>query len=254
MRYWWAEGDYPLTKWIIAINVFLLLASAFFPVAQFVSFVAPTSWIFPWTALTYPLFSPDPIGLLFYGLLLWFVGGSLERSWGTRFYAIYFAAMSVITALGMSLGAWLYNAQFSLSYYLPLAALFLAWAMLNPNLEIRLYGIIPILAKWLALGQVLIIFFTHSSRAYPLLGFFALSGCAASYYWVRTRAWRDISLYSSMPNYTTRAPKPKRTKRNRRDDDFSIRDLNPLEKIARARRKKQFERLMDDDESRTKPE
>lgn len=38
----------------------------------------------------------------------------------------------------------------------------------------------------------------------------------------------------------TRAPRP-------RDDRFTIRDLNPFERIARRRRKKQFERLMRDD-------
>lgn len=32
-----------------------------------------------------------------------------------------------------------------------------------------------------------------------------------------------------------------------KDDKFSVRDLNPFERIARARRKKQFERLMKDD-------
>lgn len=38
-----------------------------------------------------------------------------------------------------------------------------------------------------------------------------------------------------------------RKKTRPRDDKFSLRDLNPLERIARARRKKQFERLMKDD-------
>ncbi len=41
-------------------------------------------------------------------------------------------------------------------------------------------------------------------------------------------------------------PIPRRTARPK-DDQFSLRDLNPLERIARARRKKQFERLMKDD-------
>ena len=41
----------------------------------------------------------------------------------------------------------------------------------------------------------------------------------------------------------TRTPRPRRP----RDDAFSWRDLNPFERIARARRKKQFERLFEDD-------
>lgn len=252
IRYWWAEGDYPLTKWLIVLNIVSLIAGAFFPVAQFLAFSAPNSWILPWTALTYPLYSSDPLSLLFYGLWLWFVGGSLERSWSTRFFAIYFALMSVITAAGLTACSLIIKQPIFVSNYLPIAALTVAWCMLNPDLEIRLYGIIPILAKYLAVGECLIILFTYG-RQHPLAGVFALSGCAASFWWVRSRAWRDISLYSSMPTYSTSSPKVKKAKRNRRDDDFSIRDLNPFEKLARARRRKQFERLMrEDEESKSK--
>jgi membrane associated rhomboid family serine protease len=202
---------------------------------------------FLWTLLTYPLVSVNPISLLFYGLMMWWVGGSLERSWGTRFYAIYFGLMSVITAVGLSAAAFLTNSEFIIDNWLPLAALIVAWCMLNPNEEIRLYGIIPILAKWLALGEVLLIFFIYSNfgeRMNLLTGMCALTGCAASFAWVRTRAWHDIHLYSSMP---VRQPKIKK-KKVRRDDDFSWRDLNPLERVKRARRKKQFQRLFEDDD------
>lgn len=245
VRYAWQEGNYPLTKWIIVLNIATLIASAFtHSIGYWLAFDAPVSLARPWTLLTYPFVSFDPIGLIFYGLWLYWVGGSLERSWGTRFYAGYLAAMSVITALGMSAGAALLHGIFPVNETLPLAALTVAWCMLNPDLEIRLWGIVPILAKWLAVGEVLIIFFTHA-RMHPLFGFFALSGCAASYLWVRTRAWSDVHLYSSMPY----APRPKKQKvqRGPRDDKFSMRDLNPFERMARARRKKQFERLMKDD-------
>ncbi|HEX8236004.1 MAG TPA: site-2 protease family protein [Abditibacteriaceae bacterium] len=44
-----------------------------------------------------------------------------------------------------------------------------------------------------------------------------------------------------------RTPKIKK-KKVRRDDDFSWRDLNPFERVKRARRKKQFQRLFEDDD------
>jgi len=53
----------------------------------------------------------------------------------------------------------------------------------------------------------------------------------------------------STPSYTQKrsnTPKPRRSGRPK-DDKFSLKDLNPLERIARARRRKQFERLMKDD-------
>ncbi len=248
VRYWWVEGSYPLTKVIILVNVLTLIVGAFVPIARYLVFAAPYSWRMPWTALTYPLYSSDPIGLLFYGLFLWFIGSSLERSWGTRFFAIYFFLMGVITAVGLTLCSFIIKTPLPVSNTMPLAALFIAWCMLNPDLEVRWMGLIPILAKWMAVGEVLFILFSYG-RIHPLAGVFALSGCAASYWWVRTRAWRDIALYSSIP-YTPRPIKAKKPKRNRRDDDFSWRDLNPFEKMARARRKKQFERLMREDEEK----
>lgn len=57
-------------------------------------------------------------------------------------------------------------------------------------------------------------------------------------------AWSDSQSFSS----SYRAPKSKKKPRNRRDDDFSLRDLNPFERMARARRRKQFARLIEEDE------
>ena len=62
-------------------------------------------------------------------------------------------------------------------------------------------------------------------------------------------AWSEASSagisYGAQSRPAKRAAKKNRP---RRDDDFSWRDLNPLERIARARRKKQFQRLFEDDE------
>jgi len=248
-RYTWQIGDYPLTKVIIALNALTFLAGLLrLPIMEWLAFYAPSSLARPWTILTYPLISSDIFGLLFYGLWLYFVGSSLERSWGTRFYGLYFAAMAAITASGMSLGAalLLHGSAFPIQPTMPLAALTVAFCMLNPDLEIRLWGIIPILAKWLAVGEVLILFFVHFS-IHPLMGFFALSGCAASFLWVRTRAWGGVQLYSTMP-VAPRRPKSRAKLRIVPPDDRSApSNLNPLEWLARRRRKKQFERLMKDD-------
>lgn len=58
--------------------------------------------------------------------------------------------------------------------------------------------------------------------------------------------------YEENDRYQAYAPRPQRSARPKRaarprDDRFSWRDLNPLERMARARRKKQFERLFEDD-------
>jgi hypothetical protein len=81
-------------------------------------------------------------------------------------------------------------------------------------------------------------------RASFWLGICALAGCAASYLWVSNRGWSNVT------HWTIRRPLPRSTQakpKRKHDDDFSWRDLNPFERIARARRKKQFERLFEDE-------
>jgi membrane associated rhomboid family serine protease len=240
----WLRTGAPLTVAIIAINFLTMALTAFrVPVAEYFALVIPQALVRPWTLLTYPFVSTDVIGMIFYGLALFFIGGSLERSWGSRFYALYFLAMTIITALGLTLGAFLLRAPVAVSNWMPIAALLLAWCLLNPNEEVRFYFFIPIKARFLALIEVVIIFFTYT-QFHPLMGFFALSGCAASFAWVYYRPW------SEMGHYTTRRQPRSRVVRpgdRPKDDRFTLKDLNPLERIARYRRRKQFERLMKDD-------
>ena len=259
----WSESTAPLTLALIVVTSVLFVLGAFgLRLAPFLAFVAPNSLLQPWRLLTYPVVATDIIGLLFYGLMLWWVGGSLERSWGTRFYAAFFAAMAVITAVGISLGSLLLHVPASVNYVLPMSALFFAWCCLNPGQEIRVWGIVPVLAKWMAVAEVLIIFFTHSA-IHPLMGVFALMGCGAAFVWVKMRAWGNVDLYQTTPRrwdsdappiasphapprrprlklVEPKTPKPK-------DDRFTLRDLSPLEMIAKRKRRKQFEKLMRDD-------
>lgn len=64
------------------------------------------------------------------------------------------------------------------------------------------------------------------------------------------QAYEENDRYQA---YAPRSSRPQRAARNaarpkrKHDDAFSWRDLNPFERIARARRKKQFERLFEDD-------
>lgn len=55
--------------------------------------------------------------------------------------------------------------------------------------------------------------------------------------------WEADAYQVSRGSGRQKTPRPQRPP----DDAFSIKDLNPFERIARARRKKQFERLMRDD-------
>ena len=245
----WHENNFPLTKLIIYINFVTMALFTFrVPIAEWIAFRAPESLFRPWTLLTYPLLSMGIIEMLFHGLWLFFVGGSLERSWGTRFYAKYFAAMTLIGALAITLGAFILRIPVWAENWLPIAALTITFCTMNPSMQINLWGIIPVQARWLAVGEAVIVFFMYAQRhANPFIGFFALIPCAAAYFWARASNWGSFSLYAST-RINPRASNSRQSPPLPRDDaSLQRRSLNPFEWYARRRRKKQFERLMKDD-------
>jgi membrane associated rhomboid family serine protease len=260
-QYAWQQSGSPLTLAIIVINFITMVLVTFrVPIGEWLAFIVPGSLARPWTVLTYPLLSASILQMLFYGLFLYWIGSSLERSWGTRFYAIYFGAMSVISALGIALGYYVLQVQFDWAEnWLPVAALTLTFCLLNPGEQISIWGVLPITAKWLAVAEVVIVFFLYAqNHAHPLMGFFALAGCGAAYLWVRTRAWRDIATFSRQrPTSSFRPTKEqlyssgplprRRTKAQRPPKDDETLHLNPLDRLARWRRRRQFERLFEDD-------
>src|ERR1017187_2359277 len=125
-------GGYPLTKLIIAINLVTMVLLTFgAPIGPWLAFVAPDSWVRPWTLLTYPLLSTDIIALLFNALLLYMFGGSLERGWGTRFYGIFFLIVTVVSALSIGLGSAVLHVAERAENWLPIAAVTITWCVQN---------------------------------------------------------------------------------------------------------------------------
>lgn len=276
------RSDTPFTMFLLLASLSAFVLSLFTQGAAYIvgsfAFVAPGHLSQPWRLFTYPVLVlfPNILGLLFNGLALWWFGGSLERAWSTRGYAAFWLAASALSALSMSLGALLFHVPMLwVGSYFPLTAVILAWALLNPEQTIMLYGIIPLKAKYLGLGEVLILFFTHAAPSL-LMGFFALGGCAFAFCWVRFFA--SSSSFSSLGGSRSLGgyPAPPRTdtffggagkasgkpsssgrgaggaKRPKKiltplDDKHSWKDLGPLAAYQRYRRRKQFERLLDDD-------
>ena len=82
------------------------------------------------------------------------------------------------------------------------------------------------------------------------LMFLAFSGFLTCYQTkMNLREYADAAYEESRFDAPSRSTPRAAARKSARpkDDKFSIRDLNPFERIARAKRKKQFERLMKDD-------
>ena len=173
----------PITKSTVVLSFIVLVLTSLVPRLQQYFVLAPLNAPrFPWTLITYPLVNPYIINLIFAGLWLWFIGGTLERSWGSKIYLRFLLLIVLVTGLSMTLASlvtgnsaiWIYG------LWLPLVGITWAWADLSPNQEVLIWGIIPVKARWIAWIQAAITFF--SFQQYGLLvGLMSLVGIAVFY-------------------------------------------------------------------------
>lgn len=100
-----------------------------------------------WRLFAFPLSSSldNPIWLLFYLLFVYYVLGALESAWGAAPLTL-FVMLGYLSALG---GAFLTGQPVSIWFYV-LENAGLAFGTLFPNVELLLFLIIPVKAKWLA--------------------------------------------------------------------------------------------------------
>lgn len=102
----------------------------------------------PWRLFTF-LFQPPlfgPVWLAFAWYSFWFFGSALENYWGAFRYNLF---IFIGWAMTVSV-AFLFPRQLATNGFLAVSV-FLAFAFLNPEFEIRVYFILPIKAKWLGL-------------------------------------------------------------------------------------------------------
>jgi membrane associated rhomboid family serine protease len=143
-------------------------------------------WARIWTWATYGVMVTSPIALLFQGFWLYIVGGSLERTWGARNFLALFLIFSAIGAVAFIPATLIFGVPVALhGLILPLAALTVAWAALDPDLEIRLWGVLPIRLKTIALVNVLLVYFFFGFQYGPIVALFTLAAPAAGFYYVR---------------------------------------------------------------------
>lgn len=85
--------------------------------------------------------------------LIFLFGRSLERAWGTFRFNMYFFSgflLNIVAALILYLSPFHIRPYFAGFEYIYMA-MFLAFAMLNPDMEFLIYFVLPVKAKWLAI-------------------------------------------------------------------------------------------------------
>lgn len=180
------SGYTRVTNWLIFLSIVFfiglnLLRLVGLDLTHLFLFSTSRFYLAPWTLLTYPLVNYAPISLLFTLLWLWFVGGSLERSWGEQTYAFFLALATIVTGLAFALVALLFGNTTLSGLWFTLTGVTWAWAKLYPDRELLLWGLFPIKAEWLAWIQAGMMFYQYLVRLNIFYALASISSIAVVY-------------------------------------------------------------------------
>lgn len=223
LRYYWRKlGSYvwrtpePVTRSLIAINVLTFLLH--FLVVAFVQAGDPWSWLTfdnadfyvkPWSLVTYPLVTYGPIELLLAGYMLWVFGGTLERSWTSRRFLQFFIGITLVTSVSLAVGSLLLSAIGPIpsiglnGLWMPLAALMVAFCLMNPEQMVLMGFVLPIKGRYLMWIVVALTYFVFAGYGGPWLAFFSLAGVGTAYLYTRGR---DRWIFASQRRPRTGSP------------------------------------------------
>lgn len=116
-----------------------------------------------WRLISWVIIPPTDniIFVIFMMLLYYSLGTSLEQLWGAFRYNVYIFSGMIFTVIGAFIVYFMtgkligFGPLFS-TYYINMS-IFLAYACIMPNLQLWLYGILPIRIKWLAILDVVLL-------------------------------------------------------------------------------------------------
>lgn len=222
------------------------------PVGRWVPFNTQSWLAHPWTLVTYPLLEIPTLFTIFTVLVLWSIGGSLERSWGSLNYLVLFFAAALVGSLAfLPAQALLGRPVLLAGTHLPLTAVVTAWAALDPEEEISFWGM-PVRKKTVALVWVLLNFFQFGLLyGNPLIGFLSLAAPAAA--WLYVRRLPRLNLRAPSAPFSRPAP-PRTLLREPPAERERVGGFDPLRRRREQREIERLRRLLgEDDDDRPLP-
>ena len=143
----------PAVKWLLISNIAIFLITSFWPEPVQVLGLRPADvWgrLEVWQIVTYMFLHANLLHVGFNMLALWMFGVELERLWGTRFFARYYA----ITGIGAGLCVMLVSAfSMQLARATTIGAsgaifgLLMAYALYFPHRQILLFLLFPVSSR-----------------------------------------------------------------------------------------------------------
>ncbi|HET7462619.1 MAG TPA: rhomboid family intramembrane serine protease [Longimicrobium sp.] len=153
----------------------------------------------PWSVVTFPFVHLRVFELLFNLLTLYFFAGTLEERWGgqgfLRFCAVSAAGALLLATLLDQIGpARMPGASVAWGFQGAIYGMLLAFAMEWPDMEINLFGILPIKARWLVLASAIIGFVASVQNGG--LGLAHLGAFGTAFLYLKSpwapRAWGEV--------------------------------------------------------------
>jgi membrane associated rhomboid family serine protease len=106
-----------------------------------------------WRLVTWPLVQDDPFSLIFVGFMLWTLGQQLSYAWSERHFVLRFLGYTIGAGVGTTLLSFVFESASSphLGGWPVVNALIIAWAMLFPDRQVNIWGVLPVTGRTLAL-------------------------------------------------------------------------------------------------------
>lgn len=176
-----------------------------------------------WRLITFVFLPPDSslLFIIFALYFYWMIGSGLEAQWGSfRFNVFYFTGVIATIISGLITG-------YAFNTYLNLT-LFLAFAILYPNLQVLLFFFIPIKIKWLAWIDAILLAVTCVFNTWP--GRIALLVSVAN---LLLFFWHDIiyeikMFFRRIGNKHRRYPRQDNNSKNWKNHWWNDKDNNPF--------------------------
>ena len=104
--------------------------------------------------------SSSPLFIIFTLYFYWMIGEALEREWGVAKFNLFYLTGIVGTLIAGLITGYATNQYLNMS-------LFLAFAILFPNFELRLFFVLPVKIKWLAYLDLVFFLFALVVSGWP---------------------------------------------------------------------------------------
>ena len=207
-------GGFSMTPWVkrllianTALYVAVLLGRFFVPgnlVRDWFAFQPADFLTRPWTVVTYAFFHAGVMHLLGNMLMLFFFGPPLEDRWGSRAFLRVYLVAAAGGALFSVLFAFLDPASYIVGASGATLGLMLAFAMIWPDMEIHIWGIFPVKAKWLVGALIFINLAMALEGSGGQVAVLAhLGGMAATFLYLKSpwapHAWGELPRTSRKP-------------------------------------------------------